>query len=134
MLDTKGPEVRLGYFKDGKADLEKGQRFTLTVRDIQGDSTQCSITYKELPNEVSYGSRILIADGVIELKVMEKNETDVICQVVNGGTLGDRKNVNIPGATSKLPAITEKDIADLIFGIENEVDFVAASFPVHPVA
>ncbi|MDD4504309.1 MAG: pyruvate kinase, partial [Clostridiaceae bacterium] len=96
MLDTKGPEVRLGYFKDGKADLEKGQRFTLTIRDIQGDSTQCSITYKELPNEVSSGSRILIADGVIELKVLEKNETDVICQVVNGGTLGDRKNVNIP--------------------------------------
>ena len=74
------------------------------------------------------GSRILIADGVIELKVLDKNETDVICQVVNGGTLGDRKNVNIPGATSKLPAITEKDIADLVFGIENGVDFVAASF------
>lgn len=128
MLDTKGPEVRLGYFKDGKAELEKGQRFTLTVRDIQGDSTLCSITYKELPNEVSFGSRILIADGVIELKVLAKTGTDVICEVVNGGTLGDRKNVNIPGATSKLPAITEKDIADLIFGIENEVDFVAASF------
>lgn len=128
MLDTKGPEVRLGYFKDGKAELEKGQRFTLTIRDIQGDSTQCSITYKELPNEVSLGSRILIADGVIELRVLEKNETDVICQVVNGGMLGDRKNVNIPGATSKLPAITEKDISDLIFGIENDVDFVAASF------
>lgn len=128
MLDTKGPEVRLGYFQNGKADLEKGQRFTLTVRDIQGDSTKCSITYKELPREVSPGSRILIADGVIELKVLDKNDTDVICEVVNGGTLGDRKNVNIPGATSKLPAITEKDISDLIFGIENEVDFIAASF------
>lgn len=128
MLDTKGPEVRLGYFRDGKADLEKGQRFTLTVKDIQGDSTKSSITYKELPREVSVGSRILIADGVIELRVLEKNETDVICEVVNGGTLGDRKNVNIPGATSKLPAITEKDIADLVFGIENEVDFIAASF------
>lgn len=128
MLDTKGPEVRLGYFKDGKVELEKGQRFTLTTRDIQGDNTRCSITYKELPTEVSFDSRILIADGVIELKVIDKNETDVICQVVNGGTLGDRKNVNIPGATSKLPAITEKDIADLVFGVENEVDFVAASF------
>jgi pyruvate kinase len=128
MLDTKGPEVRLGYFKDGKADLEKGQKFTLTTRDIQGDSTQCSITYKELPNEVSFDSRILIADGVIELKVLDKNDTDVICQVVNGGTLGDRKNVNIPGATSKLPAITAKDISDLVFGVENDVDFVAASF------
>jgi pyruvate kinase len=128
MLDTKGPEVRLGCFKDGKAELEKGQKFTLTISDILGDNTQCGITYKELPREVSYGSRILIADGVIELKVLEKNDTDVVCEVVNGGTLGDRKNVNIPGATSKLPAITEKDIADLIFGIENEVDFIAASF------
>ncbi len=128
MLDTKGPEVRLGYFRDGRAELEKGQKFTLTIRDIQGDSTQCSITYKELPQEVSAGSRILIADGVIELKVLDKNDTDVICEVVNGGTLGDRKNVNIPGATSKLPALTEKDIADLVFGIENEVDFIAASF------
>ncbi|HYF82692.1 MAG TPA: pyruvate kinase [Clostridia bacterium] len=128
MLDTKGPEVRLGCFKDGKAELEKGQKFTLTIKDVQGDNAQCSITYKELPREVSIGSRILIADGVIELKVLEKNDTDVICEVVNGGTLGDRKNVNIPGATSKLPAITEKDIADLIFGIENDVDFIAASF------
>lgn len=128
MLDTKGPEVRLGYFKDGKAELEKGQKFTLTINDVQGDNTLCSITYKELPREVAAGSRILIADGVIELRVLDKNETDVICEVVNGGTLGDRKNVNIPGATSKLPAITEKDIADLVFGIENEVDFVAASF------
>ena len=128
MLDTKGPEVRLGYFRDGKAELEKGQSFTLTVRDIQGDGTKCSITYKELPDEVAVGSRILIADGVIELRVLDKNETDVICRVVNGGTLGDRKNVNIPGATSKLPAITDKDVADLVFGIENEVDFIAASF------
>jgi len=128
MLDTKGPEVRLGYFKDGKAELEKGQRFTLTIRDIQGDNTQCSITYKELPGEVSIGSKILIADGVIELIVKDKNATDVICEALNSGILGDRKNVNIPGATSKLPAITEKDIADLIFGIENEVDFIAASF------
>jgi len=128
MLDTKGPEVRLGYFINGKAELEKDQKFTLTIRDIQGDSTQSSITYKELPNEVSLGSRILIADGVIELRVLEKNETDVVCQVVNGGTLEDRKNVNIPGATSKLPALTSKDIADLVFGIQNEVDFVAASF------
>ncbi|HQA66641.1 MAG TPA: pyruvate kinase, partial [Bacillota bacterium] len=128
MLDTKGPEVRLGYFRVGKAELEKGQSFTLTVRDIQGDGTKCSITYKELPDEVAVGSRILIADGVIELRVLDKNETDVICRVVNGGTLGDRKNVNIPGATSKLPAITDKDVADLVFGIENEVDFIAASF------
>ncbi len=93
-----------------------------------GDSTVCTITYKELPQEVMLGARILIADGLIELKVLDKTDTDVICEVVNGGDLSDKKNVNIPGATSKLPAITEKDIKDLIFGIQNDVDIVAASF------
>ena len=128
MLDTKGPEVRLGKFKDGSAEIIAGDKFTLTTEEIMGDSTRCTMTYKELPNEVSQGTRILIADGLMELSVLDKTETEVICQVVNGGTLSDRKNMNIPGATSKLPAITEKDISDLIFGIENEIDFVAASF------
>jgi pyruvate kinase len=128
MLDTKGPEVRLGTFKDGTAEIMPGDRFTLTVEDIQGDNTRCSITYKELPKEVSEGTRILIADGLIELRVIDKTETEVVCEIVNGGTLADRKNVNIPGATSKLPAITQKDISDLIFGIECEIDIVAASF------
>ena len=128
MLDTKGPEVRLGSFKDGAAEIKAGDHFTLTVEDVLGDSTRCSISYKELPMEVSKGTRILIADGLIELRVVDKTMTDVICQVVNGGALADRKNVNIPGATSKLPAITQKDISDLIFGIENEIDIVAASF------
>lgn len=128
MLDTKGPEVRLGLFKDGAAEINGGDNFTLTTEDVLGDNTRCSITYKELPMEVSKGTRILIADGLIELKVIDKTMTDVICQVVNGGVLADRKNVNIPGATSKLPAITQKDISDLIFGIENEIDIVAASF------
>ncbi len=128
MLDTKGPEVRLGVFKDSKAEIVNGQSFTLTTKDILGDNTICSITYKELPQQVKAGSRILIADGLIELRVTNQTETDVICEVVNGGILGDKKNVNIPGATSKLPAITEKDIKDLLFGIENEVDFIAASF------
>lgn len=128
MLDTKGPEVRLGSFKDGTAEIKAGDKYTLTIEDVLGDNTRCSITYKELPNEVSKGTRILIADGLIELRVIDKNETEVICEVVNGGALADRKNVNIPGATSKLPAITQKDISDLIFGIENELDIVAASF------
>lgn len=128
MLDTKGPEVRLGTFKDGKADINAGDRFTLTTQEIVGDNTRCSITYKELPKEVKPGTRILIADGLIELKVIDSTDTDVICEVVNGGGLSDRKNVNIPGATSKLPAITEKDVSDLIFGIENEIDIIAASF------
>jgi pyruvate kinase len=128
MLDTKGPEVRLGSFKDGTAEINAGDRFVLTIEDMLGDNTRCSITYKELPKEVSEGTKILIADGLIELRVVDKTETEVICQVINGGTLADRKNVNIPGATSKLPAITQKDISDLIFGIENDIDIVAASF------
>lgn len=128
MLDTKGPEVRLGTFKGGAAEIKSGDQFTLTIESIEGDNTRCSITYKELPKEVSSGTKILIADGLIELKVVDKTETEVICQVVNGGALSDRKNVNIPGATSKLPAITQKDISDLIFGVQNEIDFVAASF------
>lgn len=128
MLDTKGPEVRLGSFKDGVAEINAGDKFILTIEDILGDNTRSSITYKELPREVSIGTRILIADGLIELKAVDKTETEVICQVINGGTLANRKNVNIPGATSKLPAITQKDISDLIFGIENDIDMVAASF------
>jgi len=128
MLDTKGPEVRLGSFKGGKTEIITGARFTLTTKEVMGDSTVCTITYKELPQEVMLGARILIADGLIELKVLDKTDTDVICEVVNGGDLSDKKNVNIPGATSKLPAITEKDIKDLIFGIQNDVDIVAASF------
>ncbi len=128
MLDTKGPEVRLGTFKNGKEELENGQRFTLTTENVIGDINKVSITYKELPQEVKKGTKILIADGLIELKVIDMSDIDVVCEVVNGGTIGDRKNVNIPGATSKLPAITEKDVADLLFGIENDVDFIAASF------
>ncbi|MDF2592447.1 MAG: pyk [Clostridia bacterium] len=128
MLDTKGPEVRLGTFKDGTAEINAGDKFILTIEDILGDNTRCSITYKELPKEVSIGTRILIADGLIELTAVDKTDTEVICQVVNGGTLANRKNVNIPGATSKLPAITQKDTSDLIFGIENEIDYIAASF------
>ena len=128
MLDTKGPEVRLGRFKTGSEELTVGQSFTLTTRDIEGDSSIVSISYKSLPEEVGKGTRILIADGLIELIVLDKNHTDVFCQVVNGGTVSDRKNVNIPGATSKLPAVTNRDIDDINFGINNDIDFIAASF------
>jgi len=128
MLDTKGPEVRLGTFKTGSAELKVGSSFTLTTRDVEGDDSIVSISYKDITKEVTTGSRILIADGLIELKVLDKNETDVFCQVINGGIVTNRKNVNIPGATSKLPAITEKDIADINFGINNDIDIIAASF------
>lgn len=128
MLDTKGPEVRLGTFKKGSEEIFSGQKFTLTTRDVKGDNTIVEISYKALPEEVKIGTRILIADGLIELTVIDKNDTDVICQVVNGGIISDRKNVNVPGATSKLPAITQKDISDINFGIDNDIDFIAASF------
>lgn len=128
LLDTKGPEVRLGTFEGGSTTLEKDQEFILTTKDMVGNSTCCTISYKELPEEVSPEDRILIADGLIELRVKTVSGQNVICRVVNGGQLTDRKNVNIPGATSKLPAITEKDVKDLIFGIEQGVDFIAASF------
>lgn len=128
LLDTKGPEVRLGTFEGGRATLEKDQEFILTTKDLVGNSTCCTISYKELPEEVKPDDRILIADGLIELRVKTVSDQSVICRVVDGGQLTDRKNVNIPGVTSKLPAITEKDVKDLLFGIEQEIDFIAASF------
>lgn len=128
LLDTKGPEVRLGTFRGGCAILTDGQEFTLTTEEVEGDSSRCTISYKGIADDVTEGSRILVADGLIELRVKSIVNEDVLCQVINGGPLSDRKNVNIPGATSKLPAITEKDVNDLLFGIEQGIDFVAASF------
>ncbi len=128
MLDTKGPEIRLGSFKNSSAEIYDGDEFILTTRDIEGDNKIVSISYKELTKDVNKGTRILIADGTIELKVLDFTETDVRCEVINGGTVSDRKNVNIPGASSKLPAITEKDISDISFGLDNGIDIIAASF------
>lgn len=128
LLDTKGPEVRLGTFEGGGTELKSDQQFTLTTEEILGDNSRCTVSYKGMPTEVVEGSRVLIADGLIELRVKEVKGSDVICHVINGGQVSDRKNVNIPGVTSKLPAITERDVRDLLFGIENDIDFVAASF------
>ncbi|PRX28946.1 pyruvate kinase [Orenia metallireducens] len=130
LLDTKGPEIRTGALKTGneKVTLEKGQEFVLTTEDILGDTTKTSVTYKDLPKDMKAGDTILIDDGLIGLKVKETTDTDVICEVVNGGKLGGRKGVNLPGVSVNLPAITEKDIADIEFGIEQGVDFIAASF------
>ena len=128
MLDTKGPEIRLGKFKAPFVEIFSGKHFTLTTRDIEGDATIAGISYMNLTKEVSKGSKILIADGTIELEVMDYNDTDVRCEIITGGILSDRKNVNIPGAISKLPAITENDISDINFGIDNDIDLIAASF------
>lgn len=129
LLDTKGPEIRTLTLKDNqKVLLEKGQEFILTTENIIGDQHRAGVTYTDLPNDVQVGSQILIDDGLIELKVKKITDTDVICEVIAGGELGERKGVNIPNAKLKLPAITEKDREDIIFGINEGVDFIAASF------
>jgi pyruvate kinase len=129
LLDTKGPEIRTLTLKDDqKVLLEKGQDFTLTTEDIIGDEHKVGVTYSDLPNDVNEGSQILIDDGLIELKVKKITETDVICEVIAGGELGNRKGINLPNTKSKLPPITDKDREDIIFGINHGVDFIAASF------
>ncbi|QGU00187.1 Pyruvate kinase [Candidatus Syntrophocurvum alkaliphilum] len=128
MLDTRGPEIRTGLLEDKKVMLESGQKFILTNRDIEGNKNEVQINYPNLPNEVSEGTSILLSDGLISLQVEQVTETDIICTVVNGGELGERKGVNVPGIRINLPFLSTKDIEDIHFGIDNEVDFIAASF------
>ena len=130
LLDTKGPEIRTGLLKDEKkVTLKEGQTYILTTREIVGDDQIGFINYSGLPADVEAGNTILIDDGLIELKVQEVvNGTDIVCTVVNGGELGMRKGVNVPNVKIKLPALTEKDKADIRFGIEQGFDFIAASF------
>ncbi|HJA20436.1 MAG TPA: pyruvate kinase [Candidatus Mediterraneibacter ornithocaccae] len=129
LLDTKGPEIRTGKLKDGKkVTLENGAVFTLTTEDIVGDAQKVSISYAGLPDDVDKGSTILIDDGLIGLTVIGKTETEIRCEVVNGGELGEKKGVNVPNVSVRLPAITEKDKDDIRFGVEQGIDFIAASF------
>jgi pyruvate kinase len=128
LLDTKGPEIRLRNFRGGKAAIEKGARFVLTTREIEGDSGIVSVTYAGLPADLSKGNRILIDDGLIELSVIGVSGTDVETEVVNGGVLSDKKGVNLQGVTARLPFMSDADRRDLLFGIEHDFDFVAASF------
>ncbi len=128
MLDTKGPEIRLGDFKDGVVEIQQGQEFTLTTRDILGDETIISVTYKGMPKDVEVGGIILIDDGLVEFRVKELTDTEIVMEALNGGTLKNHKGVNVPNVNINLPALTEKDISDIKFGIENDVDFIAASF------
>ncbi len=129
LLDTKGPEIRTGVLKDGKkVQLAEGAEFVLTTEDCVGDAHRVSITYKGLVEDVSVGGKILIDDGLIELEVTQKSDTEIICKVDNGGELGEKKGVNVPNVPIRLPAITEKDIDDIRFGVEQGVDFIAASF------
>jgi len=129
LLDTKGPEIRTGVLKDGKKiKLETGKTFTLTTEDIVGDENKVSITYKGLAEDVSEGKIILIDDGLIGLKVIGKTDKEIRCEIINGGELGEKKGVNVPGVPVRLPAITEKDKEDIKFGAEQGIDFIAASF------
>ena len=129
LLDTKGPEIRTGLLKDGrKIKLKSGEKFTLTTIETIGDETGVSITYAGLVEDVQIGKKILIDDGLIELTVEDKTDTDIICSIDNGGELGERKGVNVPNVPIRLPAITEKDREDIKFGVEQDVDFIAASF------
>ena len=128
ILDTMGPEIRLKKFTDGAVTLTDGAVFTLTTQDIEGDESRVSISYLGLPNDVAPGNRILIDDGLIELKVNKIAGSDIICTVLNGGVLKNNKSVNVPGVSLRLPSLTEKDINDILFGIKMGVDYIAASF------
>ena len=128
MLDTKGPEIRLKDFEAGKIELVAGQKFTLTSRDIMGTQSEVAITYKELTNDCKPGMTILIDDGLIELTVEEVTDTDIVCTVVNGGPVSDKKGVNVPGAELTMPYLSEQDKSDIEFGCEQGFDYVAASF------
>lgn len=128
LLDTKGPEIRTGRFASDEVLLEKGKTFSLVNDDIIGDNTRVSVTYKELYKDVKRGRRILINDGLIELEVMDIDDRDIICTVLNGGVIGNNKGINVPDAEIHLPPLTSQDIDDIKFGIENEFDYIAVSF------
>lgn len=129
LLDTKGPEIRTKLLKDGKkVTLKEGSQFILSIEDIIGDETRVGITYDGLVQDAVIGGKILIDDGLIELEVLQKTATELICYVINGGELGERKGVNVPNVPVRLPAITEKDKEDIRFGVEQDIDFIAASF------
>lgn len=128
MLDTKGPEIRVRSFKNGRVTLQNGQLFILTTDEVEGDEERVSITYKELPQDIAVGSSILIDDGLIGMQVERIDGADIVCRVLNGGVVSNNKGVNIPNAHLSMPFISEKDHQDILFAIKNGYDFIAASF------
>ena len=128
LLDTKGPEIRLKDIEGGKAELQAGQKFILTTDEILGNNEKVTITYKNLKNDISVGTTILIDDGLIEMVVEDINETDIICKVINGGPISNHKGVNVPGAILSMPYISDVDRSDIMFGCDMGFDFLAASF------
>jgi len=129
MLDTKGPEIRLRDFENGQAELIKGDEFILTTRDILGNEKIASIAYDGFAKDIKKGDIILMDDGLISLEAVEvMNDTDIRCIVSNGGTIKNKKGINVPNVNINLPALTDRDIRDIKFGIEQEIDYIAASF------
>ena len=129
LLDTKGPEIRTGVLEGGqKVTLKEGETFTLYIEECVGNEKGCSITYPGLAKDVKKGDKILIDDGLIELEVQATKKDSIVCLIENGGELGEKKGINVPNVKIKLPAITEKDKEDLKFGVEQKIDFIAASF------
>ncbi|MGN0498730.1 MAG: pyruvate kinase [Acutalibacteraceae bacterium] len=128
LLDTKGPEIRTKNFKNGSEILESGQTFTFTTDDIDGDRNHCSITFADLPKDVRRGDRILVDDGLIEMLVTSTTKKDIVCEVLNGGKIASHKGINVPGTRLSLPFISEQDKKDIAFAVEQDLDFIAASF------
>ena len=128
LLDTKGPEIRLKEFKNGVEMLEAGQTFTLTTREVEGTKEICSITYKDLPQDVHEGGTIMLDDGLIKLQIVTVNDTDIVCKVLNNGKIKNKKGVNVPGVHLSMPYMSQRDRDDIIFGVQQGFDFIAASF------
>ena len=128
MLDTAGPEIRTGPVREKSIVIKDGQDFTLTTREVEGDETKVSVNYDKLPESVKPGQRIMLDDGLIRLEVISVTGADILCKVINGGALSNRRGVNVPGAELPFPVLTDKDHEDLRFGVEHGVHIVAASF------
>ena len=128
MLDTKGPEYRIRTFRDGKVTLKEGDTFTFTTEEIEGDETRVAVNYKRLAQDLNAGDRVTVNNGMVVLEVLETTDTDVICKVITGGVLSNKKSMSFPNKVMSGPYLSEQDKADILFGIANDVDFVAASF------
>ena len=128
LLDLQGPKIRLGDFEGGAATLEKGARFTITVDPVLGNAQVASTTYHSLPRDVVPGNRVLLADGAVALRALEVLQSSVVFEVTDGGTVKNRQGINLPGVRVSIPSMTEKDIADMEFGLQQHVDLIALSF------
>ena len=128
LLDTKGPEIRLKDFKNSTEMMEAGQTFTLTTREVEGTKEICSVTYKDLPQDVQPGGTIMLDDGLIKLQIVTVNDTDIVCKVLNSGKIKNKKGVNVPGVHLSMPYMSQRDRDDIIFGAQQGFDFIAASF------